>query len=124
MPTPSDGYDKSMHIKHFVNVQHAWLTEQRHASHNFDVMQQSMTISTYELDRSFPSTTSAIEVETINKVNLNPYETAEEVISNRYDEIFHLSKSKQLIIALKDALIVRGLPPGVYMKEVIKAMKN
>lgn len=51
-----------MHINHFVNVQHAWLSEKGYSPRHFNVMQQCMTISTYELDRAFPSTTSAIDI--------------------------------------------------------------
>ncbi|ORC90061.1 putative membrane associated protein, partial [Trypanosoma theileri] len=120
---PHDGFDKTVHISKFQNVYHNY--EKREADENaaMDIMNQRMVINTYELDRAFPSTTSAIDVSKTESMFLDPYDTAKEILSRSIEKIEQAPEDDSLIVELRESLSPMQIkPPGAYMKEVIATM--
>ncbi|EPY29577.1 membrane associated protein [Strigomonas culicis] len=122
--SPPEGFDKKTHIQKFSSVIHVGLNEQIIDAAQFDIMQQCLNINTYELDRAFPSTTSAIDIVSLKKELLNPFETAEETINYRKQLIAEAPEDDKLICEIRKALSPMGMPPGAYMKEVIANMND
>ncbi|CAM39868.2 conserved hypothetical protein [Leishmania braziliensis MHOM/BR/75/M2904] len=121
-PVPPDGFDHSMHISYFENTVSIGSREEVTDGRKLDLMAQRMSVSTYELERSFPSTTSAIDIAKTHQVVLNPFQTAEEILNSRREAINQAPVNDALITVLRKAFSPKGLPPGAYMKEVIAVM--
>ncbi|XP_010700904.1 hypothetical protein LPMP_290110, partial [Leishmania panamensis] len=121
-PVPPDGFDHSMHISYFENTVSIGSREEVTDGRKLDLMAQRMSVSTYELERSFPSTTSAIDIAKTHQVVLNPFQTAEEILNSRREAMNQAPVNDALITVLRKAFSPKGLPPGAYMKEVIAVM--
>ncbi|KAG5490546.1 hypothetical protein JKF63_00666 [Porcisia hertigi] len=119
---PPDGFDRSMQLSHFENTVNINSRDVVADDRKLDLMGQRMSVNTYELERSFPSTTSAIDIAKTHKVVLNPFETAEETLNSRREVMNQAAVNEGLISVMRKALSPKGLPPGVYMKEVIAVM--
>lgn len=119
---PPDGYDRSMHLSYFENTVNIGARDDVADGRKLDLMSQRMSISTYELERSFPSTTTAVDIAKTHQVMLNPFETAEEVLNSRREVLNQAANNDALITVMRAALSPKGLQPGVYMKEVIAVM--
>ncbi|KPI84091.1 hypothetical protein ABL78_6869 [Leptomonas seymouri] len=123
-PIPPDGYDRSMHLRYFENTVNIGIRDDVVDGRKLDLMSQRMSVNTYELERSFPSTTTAIDIAKTHQVMLNPFETAEEMLNSRRELLSQAANNDALITVLRMALSPKGLPPGLYMKEVIAVMGN
>ncbi|CBZ24023.1 conserved hypothetical protein [Leishmania mexicana MHOM/GT/2001/U1103] len=119
---PPDGFDRSMHISYFENTVNVGRRDEVSDGRKLDLMAQRMSVNTYELERSFPSTTSAIDIAKTHQVLLNPFETAEEMLNSRREAINQAPVNDILITVIRKALSPKELPPGAYMKEVIAVM--
>ncbi|ESL06703.1 hypothetical protein TRSC58_05620 [Trypanosoma rangeli SC58] len=124
-PAPPDGFDKSRHLQKFESILYVCAKAESTGAMVADVMNQRMSISVYELDRAFPSTTSAIDVRKLETTLLNAYETAIETLRQCTVAIEQAPETDTLITVLREALSPMGItPPGVYMKEVISVMSG
>ncbi|RNF25972.1 putative membrane associated protein, partial [Trypanosoma conorhini] len=122
-PAPPNGFDKSMHLQKFESILYVRAKTESTDTGTDDVMNQRMSINVYELDRAFPSTTSAIDVCRLETSLLNAYETVVETLRQRTVAIEQAPETDTLITVLREALSPMGIaPPGAYMKEVISAM--
>ncbi|KEG15253.1 putative membrane associated protein [Trypanosoma grayi] len=122
-PVPPEGFDKTMHLRKFENVMYIRAKAETTGKKSIDLMSQRMFVNRYELDRAFPSTTSAIDVSNMNTMLLDPFETAKETLNNSMDSIKLAPENDALIIVLREALSPMGVtPPGAYVKEVISTM--
>ncbi|CAG9577739.1 C2_domain_in_Dock180_and_Zizimin_proteins_-_putative [Leishmania major strain Friedlin] len=119
---PPDGFDRAMHISYFENTVNVGSRDEVSDGRKLDLMAQRMSVSTYELERSFPSTTSAIDIAKTHQVLLNPFETAEEMLNSRREAMNQAPVNDALITVIRKALSPKELPPGAYMKEVIAVM--
>ncbi|KPA80267.1 hypothetical protein ABB37_04565 [Leptomonas pyrrhocoris] len=119
---PPDGYDRSMHLGYFENTVNIGPRDDVADGRKLDLMSQRMSISTYELERSFPSTTTAIDIAKTHQVTLDPFETAEEMLNSRREVLSQAANNDSLITVLRMTLSPKGLQPGVYMKEAIAVM--
>ncbi|KAG5473672.1 hypothetical protein LSCM1_04299 [Leishmania martiniquensis] len=119
---PPDGFDRSMHIRYFENTVNIGSRDEVADGRKLDLMAQRLSVSTYELERSFPSTTSAIDIAKTHEVVLSPFETAEEMLNSRREVMNQAPHNDALISVMRKALSPKGLPPGAYMKEVIAVM--
>ncbi|KAK7197659.1 C2 domain in Dock180 and Zizimin protein [Novymonas esmeraldas] len=119
---PPDGYDRAMHINYFENTVNIGSKDDAADGRKLDLMAQRMSVSTYELERSFPSTTSAVDIAKTHQVVLNPFETAEETLNSRRELMNQAAVNDGLVSVMRHALSPKGLPPGTYMKEVIAVM--
>ncbi|CAJ1990481.1 C2 domain in Dock180 and Zizimin proteins [Leishmania donovani] len=119
---PPDGFDRSMHISYFENTVNVGSRDEVSDGRKLDLMTQRMSVNTYELERSFPSTTSAIDIAKTHQVVLNPFETAEEMLNSRREAMNQAPVNDALITVIRKALSPKELPPGAYMKEVIAVM--
>ncbi|GET90267.1 hypothetical protein, conserved [Leishmania tarentolae] len=119
---PPDGFDRSMHIRYFENTVNIGSRDEVSDGRKLDLMAQRMSVNTYELERCFPSTTSAIDIAKTHQVVLDPFETAEEMLISRREVINQAPVNDVLIKVIRKALSPKELPPGAYMKEVIAVM--
>ncbi|KAG5473390.1 hypothetical protein LSCM4_03453 [Leishmania orientalis] len=119
---PPDGFDRSMHIRYFENTVNIGSRDELADGRKLDLMSQRLSVSTYELERSFPSTTSAIDISKTHQVVLNPFETAAEMLNSRREVMNQAPVNDALISVMRKALSPKELPPGAYMKEVIAVM--
>ncbi|CCW59535.1 unnamed protein product [Phytomonas sp. EM1] len=119
-----DGYDKTMHLNHFVNVVRLGVHRRTTEYEGVELMNQCMSISTYELERAFPATTTAINVAKSHTVLLDPFESAQEMINSCRETINQAPDNEDLIRLIRYALSINNRPAGAYIKEVIAIMGN
>ncbi|CCW67476.1 unnamed protein product [Phytomonas sp. Hart1] len=121
---PLNGPNPVLHWGHFGNVSTVGANRGGPAADGLAVMTQRMSISTYEVERTFPATTTAINVVKSHTVLLDPIESTLEMINSCREAINHAPDSQDLIRLLRDALSINNRPAGVYIKEVITTMGN
>eukprot|EP00796_Vickermania_ingenoplastis_P000912 gene912-539_t len=118
-----EGYDKKVRLSSFQRVTHVvGKTADAERIKIEDVPDHRMKILTYELETAFPSTVTAIDVAKAEEVLLNPVETSALIIQSTCDTISSAPEDKTLVLSLKEALSIHGLPPGAFFKAAIAVM--